>query len=606
MSEQLPIENQGALESFRPCIVVPFYNHGRYIGKVLSSLVTFATPIIITNDGSDEANSTLLLDAVSGLGEQSRFVHLLAHDVNNGKGTAVLTALNFAREQSFTHALQVDADGQHTISDIPKLFSAAQNQPEHLILTHPIFGADAPLERIWGRKVCNWLVRLQTLSLTVKDAMIGFRVYPVLPVVDEHQQKPFRARMGFDIEVIVRLMRRGLMVSSLPSAVRYHSNGISHFKYGRDNVEIGLLHTELAFSGVTGFFKNKLVGTTLLNSKAAAPNWFEKKERGSSKGIGILFFIATTCGRRALEMLLWPVALYFLLADKQARTASASYLRRIRSFDTNKQHSGLTSKTSLYLQSLKHIHSFASATANGVLQWHVLTSKKPQTTPSLTEFRKHLLAGSGGIILSAHFGALESARAQVSNIDTVSIKPLMYHGNSPMYRNFLATVNPKSAEGLFFSDTFSVAELAACQSFIEGGGYLAILADRPAPTNQERTLEVSFLGETVHLPLGPFLLCHLLRVPVTALFCVFAKDGSFSFEFRPLFDGEPPRDRNQFLSELSTRYAAEMQAACLKNPLQWLNFYDYFNDSTQKSKVVSDATRMPSHIGKAINGAAHD
>jgi len=160
----------------------------------------------------------------------------------------VIAGLRRALELGFTHALQVDADGQHDLRDIPKFLAAARAEPDAVICGRPLFDASIPKVRFLSRYITHALVWLQTLSFSaVRDSMCGFRLYPLVPVIRLVGEETIGRRMDFDSEILVRLFWRGVPVISLPTRVTYPSDGISHFDVWRDNVRISRMHTRLFF-----------------------------------------------------------------------------------------------------------------------------------------------------------------------------------------------------------------------------------------------------------------------------------------------------------------------------------------------------------------------
>jgi hypothetical protein len=99
--------------------------------------------------------------------------------LERGKGHAVMAGMRAVAKQGFTHALQVDADGQHDLDDLPKLLAAANENPTALICGAPRFDASVPKSRLYGRKLTAFWVAVETLSLQTPDTMCGFRVYPL-------------------------------------------------------------------------------------------------------------------------------------------------------------------------------------------------------------------------------------------------------------------------------------------------------------------------------------------------------------------------------------------------------------------------------------------
>lgn len=224
------------------CALIPVYNHGATVAAVHAQLAAQGLPCVLVDDGSAPPCAATL-DALAALPH----THLLRRATNGGKGAAVQDGLRAAAALGYTHALQVDADGQHALPDAAAFAAASRATPHALICGAPLYGDDVPRSRLYGRWLTRVWVWINTLSLDIPDAMCGFRIYPlarVLPVVDGAQ---VGRRMDFDIAVLVRLHWRGVAMVWLPTRVAYPEGGISHFKGLRDNLLISRMHARLFF-----------------------------------------------------------------------------------------------------------------------------------------------------------------------------------------------------------------------------------------------------------------------------------------------------------------------------------------------------------------------
>ena len=225
------------------CILIPYFNHPDAIGSVVDQLLPYNLNIIIVDDGSSTHSKKCLTPLL-----QPPKVTLVTRILNGGKGAAVMTGMREALEQGYTHALQVDADGQHDLTKIPELIKLSEISPEKIISGRPVYDETVPTSRKFWRYATHILVWIHTLSLEIKDSMCGFRIYPLrktLEVIDS--QDKFGQRMDFDIEVLVRSQWAGLHTEQLPVAVRYPIDGVSHFHLLNDNFLITKMHIRLFF-----------------------------------------------------------------------------------------------------------------------------------------------------------------------------------------------------------------------------------------------------------------------------------------------------------------------------------------------------------------------
>jgi glycosyltransferase involved in cell wall biosynthesis len=228
----------------KPCIVIPVYNHEAAIPHVLARLRGFAIPTFLVNDGSSALCSRILTDCTE---REPDWLTLINRPENGGKGAAVLDGFKAAQILGFTHAIQVDADGQHDVNDIPAFLEAGRQQPEALILGQPLFDETAPKSRVYGRRIANLWVWINTLSSAVADSMCGFRLYPLAAVEKLSKSTDIARGMDFDIDILVRLYWQGLDVVNMPTAVQYPYDGVSHFKMWQDNMRISIAHAKLFF-----------------------------------------------------------------------------------------------------------------------------------------------------------------------------------------------------------------------------------------------------------------------------------------------------------------------------------------------------------------------
>jgi glycosyltransferase involved in cell wall biosynthesis len=229
---------------FKPCVLIPVYNHEHAIGNVVDAVLGLDLPCILVDDGSSP-DCAQALDRLAAAAPDR--IMLVRHAINRGKGGAVLTGFDHAARTGYTHALQIDADGQHCVADIPRFLEHAAAQPYAMIVGYPVYDDSVPLLRFYARYLTHIWVWINTLSLKIRDSMCGFRVYPLAPVVELARRQKIGTRMNFDTEILVRLYWDGIEVVNVPTHVGYPMDGVSHFRVWRDNVLISRMHTTLFF-----------------------------------------------------------------------------------------------------------------------------------------------------------------------------------------------------------------------------------------------------------------------------------------------------------------------------------------------------------------------
>jgi len=234
------------------CVIIPVYNHEAAIVKVVEQLKPLGIFCILVNDGSSDECSRVL----QGIAEQqSGWLKLYERENNGGKGAAVIDGFKLAIAKGFSHAIQIDADGQHKLDDISCFVNASEQYPERLIIGKPRFDASVPKKRLYGRQFTNLWVWINTLSFSIADGMCGFRCYPLNAVDELLKSVRLGQRMDFDIDIVVRLYWQGLDIVNIATDVRYPVDGISHFKMLQDNLLISGKHAKLFFGMLCRFPK---------------------------------------------------------------------------------------------------------------------------------------------------------------------------------------------------------------------------------------------------------------------------------------------------------------------------------------------------------------
>lgn len=230
-------------------VLIPSYNPGPKVYDTVRAARQQWSPVWVVVDGSDDGSAA----GLQRLAEDDAALRVVVLPRNQGKGAAVLRGLDLAAAEGYTHALTVDADGQHPVERIPAFMAASMQQPAGMVLGVPVFDASAPLLRVRGRQISNWWANLETLWAGIGDSLYGFRVYPIAPLRQVMHAQRWMRRFDFDPEAVVRLCWRGVLPVNLAAPVKYfrpEEGGVSHFNYWRDNVLLTWMHMRLVIGFV--------------------------------------------------------------------------------------------------------------------------------------------------------------------------------------------------------------------------------------------------------------------------------------------------------------------------------------------------------------------
>ena len=224
----------------RYCIIIPTFNNCRTVADVARRALAVCKDVIVVNDGSTDGTVDVLKDMN---------LTVLVHDRNRGKGQALKTGLLYARGKGFTHAVTIDADGQHFPEDIPALMKASGQNPGSLIVgCRNLTSENMPRQNTFANRFSNFWFRLQT-TRRLDDTQSGFRIYPLDRL---YGMWLVTSRYEAELELMVYAAWHGVRMIGVPVRVLYQPEGerVSHFRPFLDFFRITVLNTLLCFGAV--------------------------------------------------------------------------------------------------------------------------------------------------------------------------------------------------------------------------------------------------------------------------------------------------------------------------------------------------------------------
>ncbi|MBJ8741654.1 glycosyltransferase [Citrobacter sp. FDAARGOS_156] len=559
--------------TFSPCVLIPCYNHGAMMSGVLDRLQPFNLPCIVVDDGSDKTTQ----DELARLAAEYGNLTLIRLPVNAGKGAAVISGIQAAADAGFSHAVQVDADGQHAIEDIPRLLALAKEHPAALISGQPIYDDSVPRSRLYGRWVTHIWVWIETLSMQLKDSMCGFRVYPVAPTRQLAQRVTLGKRMDFDTEVMVRLYWQGNPSYFIPTRVIYPQDGLSHFDALKDNLRISLMHTRLFFG--------MLPRIPSLLFRRSSTHWAQQQEVKGLWGMRLMLLVWRLLGRKAFSLLLYPVVGVYWLTASTARKASQSWIRRVRA-----QLIARRMPVPSNLTSYQHFLRFGGAMLDKIASWRgelhlgrdVVFAPGAEETLNVSDPR-------GKLLLASHLGDVEACRALAQLQGSKTINALVFSDNAQRFKKIMEEMAPQAGLNLLPVNDIGPDTAILLKEKLDRGEWIAIVGDRIAVTTQRggewRVCWSRFMGQVAPFPQGPFILASILRCPVDLIFAL-RQQEKLRIHCEPFADPLllPRATRQQALQNSVDRYAERLEHYALQSPLDWFNFFDFWQLPDTKDK----------------------
>ena len=305
---------------------------------------------------------------------------------------------------------------------------------------------------------------------------------------------------------------------------------------------------------------------------APATHWAAMGESTFVAGVWLLYAVHRLAGRWGFRLLVAPVVLLHWVTRPTLRTASLQYLRRLHAAAP-----GVFAREPGWWQSLRHVACFAETLLDKLL---AMAGRYPlsQVGESGVEIPDRLLrAGRGGLFITAHMGCLELCRAFARHKTPLKLTVLVHTKHAEAFNRILQRLDPSSTVNLLQVSEVGPATAVQLQAIVDAGGWVAIAGDR-VPLQSTQTAEVDFLGHRAPLPVGAYVLAHLLRCPLLLLACTHEGAG-YRLHFEQLAERiELPRgQRGEALVRHAQQYADALQRLLRRSPYDWFNFFPFWD-----------------------------
>jgi predicted LPLAT superfamily acyltransferase len=311
--------------------------------------------------------------------------------------------------------------------------------------------------------------------------------------------------------------------------------------------------------------------TTALSQRRG---WLDVAEAGTVLGVRFVVALGTLCGRGPARAFVAVLALYFVLLRRDVRRASTAYLTRM----------GLSAG---FWDVYHHVRCFAEAAVDrlfllkGEFGRYRITQTGHELMVRLKEEKR------GAILLGAHLGSFEAMRMR-SDAHDIPLNVVGYFRNTARLNGVLSKINPALNTRFIEVDPDSPSFILKVKERIEAGELVAILGDR---VGHGAKTEAKFLGDSVELPTGPYMLAAVLSCPIYLTFGLYQPPNGYDL-FCELFAEKvvlTRKHRKEELAAYAQRYAERLEHYCRLAPFSWFNFYDYW---------LSDAPMRPASVSE--------
>lgn len=344
----------------------------------------------------------------------------------------------------------------------------------------------------------------------------------------------------------------------------------------KDNLRLVALHIKLLFE--LPLHLPTLVRRHLFSAKDAS--WHKQQERGTGWALKLGAFLLGTFGRKVFYILLYPIVAYFFLTSPRERRISYAYLQRIYNDPRGKETLGR--RPGLFMV-YRHFLEFGRTMVDRLSVWGVKLDLSKVHWNNLDELKTMHENGKGAIFVSAHLGAVEVVRALSEGLNGVTVKALMFTEHVNKFKALNQAINPDADMQIIAVEDINPTTVLSLKDDIKRGEFIALLGDRTAPGSQDRTRSMPFLGGEAHFPEGPWVLASLLESPVFLVFCLRDSIDSYSVHFEKFSEQIklPRKQREESLKSYMQSYTRHLEKYCLRSPLQWFNFFEFWHTNEQ-------------------------
>jgi predicted LPLAT superfamily acyltransferase len=315
-------------------------------------------------------------------------------------------------------------------------------------------------------------------------------------------------------------------------------------------------------------------------------HWAQINEVSFVGGMRLLFAIYRLFGRWPFRLVLYPVIAWYVLTKPAARRASLDFLKQLARYRAGStgQAAGVGASAGIgtrvradWSGVMRHFASFGESILDKMTVWGGLFDMSSVKQVGRELLEADIAAGRGGLLICTHLGNLELCRVVSRQSAKMKLTVLVHTKHARAFNKMLAQLAPDSTLNLMQVTDMSPATAIELSERVAHGEFVVIAGDRIPVSAKPRVSFAPFLGRSAPFPVGPYVLASLLQCPVYLMFSRRTRKGAqLNFErFRDRIV-LPRNARQQTFDTLTAAYAQRLQHYCLRTPLQWFNFYDFW------------------------------
>ncbi len=308
---------------------------------------------------------------------------------------------------------------------------------------------------------------------------------------------------------------------------------------------------------------------------AEKEHWSKQQEKGKLWMRNLTLACIRILPGIVVRILAVPIGFFFWLISGPERKAIIKYLEKVR---PGRKPYTLPLFLAFSITIIEKLESWAGKIRFGKIHFQ---------QDDITSIWKELEEGKGALLICSHLGNMEMLRAiadygEIGVSRRVPVISIVDFAVTAGFNQMIEKANGSSMHNIISANDIGPDTIVLLQEHVTKGGIVVIAGDRNSADTPDRNYDIDFLGSPAPFPQGPFIMASLLDCPAYFVFAARQKPLSVSAEYnmhihktRVDFSGNRAEKKLQ-IRQMAEEFVRYLEKYCNKYPLQWYNFYEYW------------------------------
>jgi predicted LPLAT superfamily acyltransferase len=291
------------------------------------------------------------------------------------------------------------------------------------------------------------------------------------------------------------------------------------------------------------------------------PSW-QGKSKGSPLGYRIFVWVLRNFGVLPAYFLLRSVVLHYLLFSYKSSKAVYYYFHKRLGYNSVKS----------FFKIYRNYYSFGQSIIDKVVMMAGIKNRFTFNFDGEENLHKIVALKKGGLLLSCHIGNWEIAGNLLKRLET-NVHIVMFDGEHEKIKKYIKGVTGERSVNVIIikSDLSHIYEISEA---FKNNELVCMHADRFLEGN--KTLTANFLGEDALFPMGPFVLATTFKVPVSFVFAMKESWYHYHFFSSEIKEYAYANGRTNVMQQMLNEFVLEMESKVKRYPVQWYNYYNFW------------------------------